>query len=73
MVAGRASIRTVGGDEVWEGPTSVDTELPQGVVAHVSVPASRLPVNDYLLTLFRTDTTADRAEVYRYFLRVRAR
>ena len=70
---GRASIRTVLGKEVWQGPTTVPSALPEGVIAHVRVPASRLPVNDYLITLFETVAGGGEKEVDRYFLRVRAR
>ena len=70
---GRASVRTVVGDEVWQGPTTAEGALADGVVAHVRVPAGRLPVDDYVITLVGTDAAGVEREVYRYFLRVRAR
>jgi len=75
VVAGRASLRTVTGSEVWQGSTTIENALPEGVIARVSVPASRLPVDDYVLTLFRTDPAGVQSdqEVYRYGLRIRAR
>ena len=60
---GRGSIRTVSGDEIWQGPATVTGDLPAGVLARIDVPAARLPADDYVVTLFGT----------RYFLRVRAR
>jgi hypothetical protein len=60
---GRGSIRTVSGDEIWQGPATVTGDLPAGVIARLDVPAARLPADDYVVTLFGT----------RYFLRVRAR
>ena len=60
---GRGSIRTVSGDEIWQGPATVTGDLPAGVLARIDVPAARLPADDYVVTLFET----------RYFLRVRAR
>ena len=60
---GRASIRTVSGDEIWQGPATVTGELPAGVIARIDVPAARLPPDDYVVTLLGTQ----------YFLRVRAR
>jgi hypothetical protein len=60
---GRGSIRTVSGDEIWQGPATVRGDLPAGVIARLDVPAARLPPDDYVVTLFGT----------RYFLRVRAR
>jgi hypothetical protein len=60
---GRGSIRTVSGDEIWQGPATVTGDLPAGVIARLDVPAARLPPDDYVVTLFGTQ----------YFLRVRAR
>ena len=60
---GRGSIRTVSGDEVWQGPATVTGDLPAGVLARIEVPAARLPADDYVVELFGT----------RYLLRVRAR
>ena len=70
---GRAAIRTVGGGEVWQGPATVGGELPAGVIARIEVPASRLAVDDYVVTLFGTDAGGAERELSRYFLRVRAR
>ena len=70
---GRGSIRTVSGDEIWQGPATVTGELPAGVIARIDVPAARLPADDYVVTLFGTDGAGAERELSRYFLRVRAR
>ena len=70
---GRGSIRTVSGDEIWQGPATVTRDLPAGVIARIDVPAARLPADDYVVTLFGTDGAGAERELSRYFLRVRAR
>jgi anti-sigma factor RsiW len=69
----RAAIRTVAGDEVWEGPATTVGDLPDGVVARVDVPAAQLRVDDYVVVLWGTDRGSAEQEQYRYFLRVRSR
>jgi hypothetical protein len=69
---GRASIRTVGDDEIWRGTTAAGN-LPAGAIARIEVPATRLPPDDYVITLFGTDAGGHERERARYFLRVRAR
>ena len=69
----RGSIRTVSGDEIWQGPATVTGDLPAGVIARIDVPAARLPADDYVVTLFGTDRAGAERELSRYFLRVRAR
>jgi hypothetical protein len=71
MVSGRASIRTVGGDEVWQGPATVGADLPPGVIARVDVPAATLPKEDYVVTLFGTGPAGPERERSRYYLRIR--
>jgi hypothetical protein len=71
MVSGRASIRTVGGDEVWQGPAAVGADLPPDVIAHVDVPAAKLPKEDYVVTLFGTGPAGPERERSRYYLRIR--
>jgi hypothetical protein len=73
LAGGRASIRTVAGDEIWDGPAVVEGSLSPGVIARVDVLAARLPADDYVLTLFGTDGPGVEHEWSRYFLRVRAR
>ena len=73
IAGGRATIRTVGGDEVWQGPATVDGDLPPGAIARIAVPPASLPADDYVVTLFGTDGTGTERERSRYFLRVRAR
>jgi hypothetical protein len=70
---GRGSIRTVSGDEIWQGPATVTGDLPAGVIARIDVPAARLPADDYVVTLFGTDGAGAERELSRYFLRVRVR
>jgi hypothetical protein len=69
----RASVRTVTGDQVWEGPVTVEADLPAGVIAQIDVPAERLHADDYVVALFGTDLAGVERERYRYFLHVRAR
>jgi hypothetical protein len=68
----RAIVRTVAGEDVWEGP-AVAANLPAGIVARVEVPAGRLRVDDYVVSLIASGPGGDQEERYRYFLRVRAR
>jgi len=69
----RASIRTVTGDQVWDGPASLAGDLPAGVIARIDVPAARLHADDYVVELLGTDAAGVERERYRYFLRVRER
>lgn len=73
LTAGRGVIRTVDGEEVWQGTVASAGELPAAIVARVDVPAATLAVNDYVLTLFEMDAAGVDRERQRYFLRVRAR
>jgi hypothetical protein len=73
IVSGRATIRTVGGDQIWQGPAVVIGDLPRGVIARLDVPPASLPADDYVVTLFGTDAAGTERERSRYFLRVRAR
>jgi hypothetical protein len=73
LVAQRASIRIVGGDMVWEGSVTAETNRPAGTVARVEVPAARLQADDYLVTLFGTDQAGVEREWTQYYLRVRDR
>jgi hypothetical protein len=68
----RASVRTVAGDEIWQGPALIDQTRPVGVVARIDIPAARLRPDDYLITLYETDAAGTDRERYRYFMRVRA-
>jgi len=69
LTARRASIRTVGGREAWQGPAA--SESSPGTVARIDVPAAAIPADDYLITLFGTDPRGVEAEWAQYFLRVR--
>jgi hypothetical protein len=73
ITASRASIRTVTGNEVWQGPTSRGNDLPRGVIARLDVPAASLPVDDYVILLFGTDAAGREQELSRHFLSLRAR
>jgi hypothetical protein len=73
IVSGRATIRTVGGDQIWQGPAAVIGDLPPGVIARIDVPPASLPAGDYVVTLLGTDGAGTERERARYFLRVRAR
>jgi hypothetical protein len=69
----RAVVRTVAGEEVWQGPAVIASDRSSAVVARVDVPAARLRVDDYVVTLSGADPVGVDRERYRYFLRVRAR
>jgi len=71
VARGRVLIRTVAGDEVWQGPVVVSASRPPGVVAVAEVPAARLRADDYTITLFEVAASGVESERYRYFLRVR--
>jgi hypothetical protein len=73
LIARRASVRTVAGREVWQGPVARDPAPSRAVAAHVEVPAAQLPADDYLVTLFGNDRSGAEREWAQYFLRVRAR
>jgi hypothetical protein len=67
----QVSVRTVTGDEVWQGSDVAEGDAPAGVVARVQIPAARLPADDYVVSLSPADAAGSRSERYRYFLRVR--
>ena len=69
----RVVIRTVAGEEVWQGPATMETGAARRVLARVSVPAARLVTEDYIVILFGAEAAAPEQEWHRYFLRVRAR
>ncbi|HEX5070511.1 MAG TPA: hypothetical protein VFV78_09885 [Vicinamibacterales bacterium] len=71
IAAGRVLIRTVAGQETWQGPLRPAATQPPGVIAHVEVPAARLAPDDYVITLFETGPSGSESERFRYFLRVR--
>jgi hypothetical protein len=73
LASGRGSIRTVTGDAIWEGPITPTPHVSSGIIARLDVPAARLPADDYVVTLFRTDGKVAEREHARYFLRVRMR
>jgi hypothetical protein len=71
VARGRVLIRTVAGDELWQGSIVAAANRPPGVVAVAEVPAARLRADDYTITLFEIDASGAESERYRYFLRVR--
>jgi hypothetical protein len=73
VARGRAVIRAVGGDEIWQGPLADLSSRPSGVIAVTDVPAPRLKPDDYTITLFETTASGSETERARYFLRVRTR
>lgn len=68
----RGAVRTVAGDEIWQGPATAGGDLPRGVVARLDVPAAQLVADDYVITLFGIDGRGVEQEWSRYFVRVRA-
>ena len=73
LTARRAAIRTVGGRTVWQGPVTVETSPSPGGTSRIEVPAVNVPADDYLVTLYGTDSTGADQEWAQYFLRVRRR
>lgn len=75
----RVVVRLVAGRTVWEGPVVDAVELATpadrvpGVLARVDIPAASLPADDYVLTLYGTDSAGKEVEWTQYFLRVRGR
>ena len=67
----RSTVRTVGGDEIWQGAAGSDGGLPPGVLARVDVPAGSLRVDDYVVTLWGVENSGTERELARYILRVR--
>jgi len=67
---GRIVIRTVAGVEVWQGPTAA-RNLPPGVAAIAEIPATRLPADDYIVTLVDVPASGAESERGRYLVRVR--
>jgi anti-sigma factor RsiW len=55
----QASIRAVGEPEVW----SQSSLKPRSGAITVTIPANKLPVNDYILTLSATTTTGETEEI----------
>jgi hypothetical protein len=73
LTARRASVRTVSGREVWQGPVTAERDRVPGAVARIVVPASSLPPDDYLITLYGSDRAGTEREWTQYFLRVQSR
>jgi hypothetical protein len=73
VAKGRAVIRTVAGDDVWQGPIEASAVRPAGTIAVVYVEAARLRPDDYTVALFEIRASGVESERARYFLRVRAR
>jgi hypothetical protein len=70
---GRAVVRTVSGDEVWSGPATSPSDRLAGIAASITVPASRLGPDDYVITLFAVSPQGADREVSRYFIHLVAR
>jgi hypothetical protein len=62
----RAAIRTVEGAQVWN-QRSLN---PLSGAISVNVPANKLPLDDYILTLSAMTPAGETDEVNRYFFRV---
>ena len=68
--AGRVTIRTVPGEEVWNGPVRASDPARPQEIASADVPAARIRPDDYVVTLFGTANGRE-VERGRYYLRVR--
>jgi hypothetical protein len=67
----RASIRTIVGAEIWQGPVAPEPNGPRSVIGRLDVPAARVPADDYLITLYGTNPAGKEQEWAQYFLRLR--
>lgn len=68
----RAEVRTVDGAVIWQGPAAPPIADGRGI-ARVEIPADRLPVDDYVVSLIDRTRAGDSIERARYPLHVRAR
>ena len=66
LAPARASIRAVGGGEIWQGVVIVESDPQPGIVGRIEVPAATLPADDYLLTLYGTNETGVEQEWAQY-------
>jgi hypothetical protein len=62
-------VRSVEGRRVWRGRASPAAQ-PGEVLANVELPLTRLPADDYIVTLSTLDSAGQSVEVNRYFFRV---
>lgn len=72
LVPRRASIQTIAGRQLWQGPATTESNAPAGTVARIDVPAASLPTDDLLVTLYGSDRAGVEREWAQYFLSVRA-
>ena len=69
----RASIRTVGGRDVWQGPVTAAAAPRPGIVGRIEVAPATLAPDDYVVTLVGADASGREMDMSQYFLRVRGR
>jgi hypothetical protein len=62
----QAMVRTVEGAQVWNQRSL----KPRSCAISVNIPANKLPLGDYILTLSATTPTGETDEINRYFFRV---
>jgi hypothetical protein len=67
----RASIRTVAGVEVWQGPVIPEMDGPASHLGRMDVPVGRIPADDYLIALYGKNSAGAEREQAQYFLRLR--
>lgn len=67
----QASLRTVEGGQVWSR-SSIKARAQQrkGATVSVSIPASKIPAGDYILTLSAMNEASELEDINRYFFRV---
>ena len=66
----QVSVRTVEGRQVWEQQINPPVDHARNSIISAQIPASKLPVGDYILTLSADHPTGQQEEVNRYFFRV---
>ena len=71
LIARRVSIRIAGGQEVWASRVAYEPFSP-GIVARIEVPATMLPSDDYIVTLYGSSEAGIEREMTEYFLRIRS-
>ena len=66
----QVGVRTVEGRQVWEQQINPPVDHARNSIIAAQIPASKLPVGDYILTLSAVHPTGQQEEVNRYFFRV---
>jgi len=66
----QVSVRTVEGRQVWGQQIRPPGDHPKNSIVSAQIPAGKLPLGDYIVTLSAINSTGQPEEVNRYFFRV---